>query len=323
MQRFLCALSVYLFASVVSAAELEVIHGWLQLPEGETLGQVSGVSAGVHGDVWVFHRASRVWSANPAKAGPIPDATVWRIDGATGRVLARWGAGTFLLPHGLFVDSRGHVWLTDVGRHQVFEYAEDGTLVRSWGVDKIGGNDGSHFNKPTDVAVLSDGSFYVSDGYVNSRVAKFSADGKYQFEWGRKGVGPGEFNTPHGITVDTAGRVYVADRENDRIQVFTPEGKFITQWKNPALGRPYGVRIGLDGLIYVADGGEQPKSPPERSKITVLNLQGEVVATFGRWGNYDGQFAVAHGVAVAPDGSIYVCDITGQRVQKLRWAAKR
>ena len=75
--------------------------------------------------------------------------------------------------------------------------------------------------------------------------------------------------------------------------------------------------------LYVADGGEQPKSPPERSKITVLNLQGEVVATFGRWGNYDGQFAVAHGVAVAPDGSIYVCDIFGQRVQKLRWAAKR
>ena len=106
MQRFLCALSVYFFASVVSAAELEVIHGWLQLPEGEILGQVSGVSAGVHGDVWVFHRASRVWSPNPAKAGPIPDATVWRIDGATGRVLARWGAGTFLLPHGLFVDSR-------------------------------------------------------------------------------------------------------------------------------------------------------------------------------------------------------------------------
>jgi peptidylamidoglycolate lyase len=154
--------------------------------------------------------------------------------------------------------------------------------LRSWGVNKIGGNDSSHFNKPTDVAVLSDGSFYVSDGYVNSRVAKFSADGKYQFEWGRKGVGPGEFNTPHGITVDTAGRVYVADRENDRIQVFTPEGKFITQWKNPALGRPYGVRIGRDGLLYVADGGEQPKSPPERSKITVLNLQGEVVATFGR-----------------------------------------
>jgi peptidylamidoglycolate lyase len=309
--------------SAGSAAELAVTHGWLQLPEGDTLGQVSGVGVNQRGDVFVFHRGNRPWMADPAQAGPIREAAIWRVDGKSGRVLARWGANTFLLPHGLFVDHRGHVWLTDVGRHQVFEYTEDGKLVRSWGEEKVGGADEAHFNKPTDVAVLADGSFYVSDGYVNSRVVKFGADGKFQFQWGRKGTGPGEFDIPHGITVDARGRVYVADRQNDRIQVFTPDGKYVTEWKNPAFGRPYGVRVGRDDRLYVADGGEQPKEPPNRSKLCVLTLDGKVITTFGRWGNFDGQFQMAHDLAIAADGSVYVGDINGQRVQKLRWLERR
>ncbi len=319
MRTFLSYIVLQCCLAALGAAEVKVVHGWLQLPEGETLGQVSGVGANAQGDVFVFHRGNRPWLADPAQAGPIREPAVWRIDGATGQVKSRWGANTFLLPHGLSIDQRGHVWLTDVGRHQVFEYAADGTLLRAWGEDKVGGNDRTHFNKPTDVAVLADGSFYVSDGYVNSRVVKFSADGQYQFEWGRKGPGPGEFVIPHGIAVDAAGKVYVADRQNDRIQVFTAEGKFIAQWKHAALGRPYGVRIGRDGLIYVADGGEQPAAPPHRSQLAVLTPEGKVVTTFGRWGNFDGQFQMAHDLAVADDGSIYVGDINGQRVQKLRW----
>ncbi len=306
-------------AAFAPAAELRVVPGWPQLPEGETLGQVSGVGVNTQGDVFVFHRGQRPWMADPAQAGPIREAAVWQIDGATGQVKGRWGASTFLLPHGLFVDHRGHVWLTDVGRHQVFEYRADGTLLRTWGENGVGGDGRAHFNKPTDVAVLADGSFYVSDGYVNSRVVKFSADGRYQFEWGKKGGGPGEFVIPHGIAIDATGKVYVADRQNDRIQIFTPDGKFLAQWKNPAFGRPYGLRIGIDGLVYVADGGEQPKAPPHRSKVTVLTLEGKVVTSFGRWGNFDGQFQMAHDLGLASDGSIYVGDINGQRVQKLRW----
>ena len=223
----------------------------------------------------------------------------------------------------MFVDHQGHVWLTDVGRHQVFEYTRDGQLLRTWGVNGVPGNDEGHFNKPTDIAVLPDGSFYVSDGYVNSRVLKFNREGKFEFEWGRKGQGPGEFVVPHGIAVDGKGRVYVADRENDRIQVFSADGKHLATWKNAAFGRPYGIRVGRDDLVYVADGGEQPKTPPNRSKICVLTLEGKVVASLGRWGNYDGQFQMAHDVALSPDGSIYVGDINGQRVQKLRWSERR
>lgn len=311
------------FASNVKGADLEIVHGWPQLPPGEILGQIAGMGCDSRGDVFVFHRGSREWMADPAKAGPITEPTVYRFDGKTGKVSARWGANTFLLPHGLAVDLRDHVWLTDVGRHQVFEYDHEGNLLREWGVSGVGGDDAGHFNKPTDVAVLADGSFYVSDGYVNSRVVKFSANGEFQFQWGTMGNGPGQFIIPHGIAVDQAGRVYVADRQNDRIQVFTAEGKYLHRWKDPKMGRPYGVRLGKDGLVYVADGGEQPKSPPHRSGLAVLNLEGTILATFGRWGNYNGQFMMAHDLALSPNGEIYVGDIIGKRVQKLRWTVKR
>lgn len=320
---FLALAALCLSLLAARGAELQVIHGWPQLPEGDIIGQVAGIGCDSRGDVWVFHRGSRAWIADPSKVGPIAEAAVYCFEGKSGKLRTKWGANTFLLPHGLFVDHRDHVWLTDVGRHQIFEYDRDGTLLRAWGVSGVGGNDQGHFNKPTDVAVLPDGSFYVSDGYVNSRVVKFSADGKFQFQWGTMGNGPGEFIVPHGITVDATGKVYVADRQNDRVQVFTAAGEFLTQWKSPSMGRPYGVRIGKDGMLYVADGGEQPKSPPNRSGLAVLNLEGKVVATFGRWGNQDGQFMMAHDIALSRDGDIYVGDINGQRVQKLRWSNAR
>ena len=118
------------------------------------------------------------------------------------------------------------------------------------------GLDGRHFNKPTDVAVAPDGSFYVSDGYGNSRVAKFSAKGEFLFDWGHKGDQPGEFDIPHGIARDGEGRIYVADRTNSRIQVFKGDGTFLYQWKSPELGRPWALSFGPDGRLYVVDGGD-------------------------------------------------------------------
>ncbi len=187
----------------------------------------------------------------------------------------------------------------------------------------VPGADTAHFDRPTDVAVLNDGSFYVADGYRNTRVMKFAVDGRFLFTVGHAREGPGQFDTPHSIAVDATGRVDVADRGNARVQVFTPDGQFLAQWKSEALGRPYGLALGPDGRWFVADGGDQPVNPPNRSALVVATATGEVLERIGRWGNYDGQFALVHDLAVSRDGSVYVGDIRGMRVQQSCLAHRR
>jgi peptidylamidoglycolate lyase len=292
-----------------------VVHGWPRLPEGRILGRAAGVEVDSHNHVLVYHGAGREWT-DPFPKEPIPGETVALFDGSNGELLAEWGRDLFIMPHGLSVDEQDNVWLTDVGRHQVFKFSHDGELLLTLGTEGVTGDDARHFNLPTDVAVLPDGSFYVSDGYENSRVVKFSAEGEFLFQWGTKGSGPGQFDLPHGIAIDAGGNVYVADRGNARIQVFDALGKHITQWKSPALGRPYG--IALDGMnaAFVVDGGDQPEQPPDRSRAFRLGLDGSIEAEFGRYGNYDGQFLLGHDIAVAADGAVFVVDVLGARVQK-------
>ena len=176
--------------------------------------------------------------------------------------------------------------------------------------------DAGHFNLPTDVAVLRDGSVLVSDGYQNTRIAKFRADGTFLLAWGAPGTGPGQFDLPHGIDADASGHVFVADRGNSRVQVFDSDVLFLAEWRGPEVGRPYAVAISAGGKAYVADGGDQPTGPPDRSGVAVLDHEGKVLTRFGRFGNYDGQFRLAHDVAVGRDGAVYVVDAWGQRVQK-------
>ena len=314
------ALCVLLPACVASAPErnvaasYQVVHGWPQLPDGRVLGQATGVDLDSRGNVFVFHRAGRMWSEDPALP-LIAEPTVEVFDGGSGRHLRSWGANLFAMPHGLTIDHQDNLWVTDVLLHQVFKFSPSGELLLTLGRARVAGADRAHFNLPTDVAVLPDGSFYVSDGYENTRVLKFSATGEYEFEWGSKGSAPGEFDLPHAIDVDAAGRVYVADRSNARVQVFDPAGKFLAQWRNPELGRPYSIAVRGNRAVIV-DGGDQPERGLDRSGGAEVNLDGRVLARFGRFGNYDGQFRLAHDVAIAPDGSVFVVDAWGQRVQK-------
>ena len=292
-----------------------VVHGWPQLPEGRTLGSAAGVGVTRQGTILVFHRAYRTWS-EPLPLDPITAPTIAEFDIGSGKLLREWGAGLFAMPHGLSVDSQDNVWLTDVALHQVFKFSRAGKLLMTLGERGVPGANKAHFNRPTDVAVLPDGSFYVSDGYRNTRVVKFSADGRFEFQWGEPGKGPGQFDTPHAIALDEDGRVHVADRENDRVQVFDSRGRFIAQWRNPDFGRPYSVAAIDSGHAVVADGGEQPDAPPERSSVSVVSRTGDVVQRIGRWGNQDGQFMMAHDVAVDTARNLYVVDIAGRRVQK-------
>lgn len=302
---------------VESAADnsYDVVHGWPSLPDGRILGQATGVGVDSHNHVFVFHRAGREWTETFPEE-PIKAPTVIVFDGATGEVIGEWGRDMFVMPHGLTIDDKDNVWVTDVGRHQVFKLSHDGTLLLALGMDRVPGADSSHFNLPTDVAVLPDGDFYISDGYANTRVAKFSAAGQFLFQWGIKGSGPGQFDLPHGIAIDGGGRVYVADRSNARVQVFDSKGGFIAEWKNAKLGRPYAIAIGQEGMAYIIDGGDQPLEPPDRSRALKLSLDGKVEAMFGRFGNYDGQFRLGHDIAVAEDGAVYIVDAWGMRVQK-------
>ena len=309
-----------LVARAVNAAETnasahEVVRDWPALPATHVLGQCTGVGTDSRNNVFVFHRSGRTWST-PFPTEPIAAPTVSVIDGRTGKLLAAWGTNEFIMPHGLTIDGADHVWLTDVGRQQVFKFTAEGRLLLTLGERGVAGADEKHFNLPTDVAVLPDGSFYVSDGYRNTRVIKFTAEGRYDFEWGGKGTRPGQFNLPHGIAVAPDGRVIVCDRTNARLQVFDPRGKFLTEWKGPQIGRPYGVSIGPDGHIFAVAGGDAPLRQPDRSKVAELDAEGRVVDRFGGYGTGPGQFQLGHDLAVARDGSVYVADATGQRVVK-------
>lgn len=311
--RTVCA--ILLFVSPLTRAQHEVVPDWPRLPEGHELGLCAGVDVDAQNRVFVFHRSGRKWS-NPFPKEPIKEPTVSIFDGVTGKLLATWGENRFIMPHGLTIDSGGHVWLTDVGLHQVFQCTPEGKVLLTLGEAGVPGADGRHFNLPTDVAVLADGSFYVSDGYKNTRVVKFSAAGQFEFQWGSKGRGEGEFNLPHGIGIDSQGRVIVCDRENERLQLFDARGGFIATWKGPQLGKPYGIATAPDGHVFIIDGGSPSVRPEQRGKAVELDAAGTVIDTFGAFGRAPGQFQLGHDIAIGPDGAIYVAEGTGVRVQK-------
>lgn len=297
------------------AKAYQVVHGWPSLPEGHILGQATGVAVDTHNHVLVFHRAGREWR-EPFPNELIESPTIMMFDGDSGALLAEWGEDLFVMPHGLAVDEQNNIWVTDVGRHQVFKFTHDGSLLLTVGTAMLAGADSSHFNRPTDVAVSPSGKFYVSDGYTNTRVVKFSSTGQFEFQWGTRGSGPGQFDLPHGIALDDEGRVFVADRGNARVQVFNAQGRFLSEWKSKALGTPYAVAIGANARVYVIDGGDQPKEPPDRSRALRLKMNGTIEAIFGQFGNYDGQFRLDHDIEVGNDDAVYVVDAWGMRVQK-------
>lgn len=312
--RFILLFSLISTASLAQPAH-EVVPGWPQVPEGHVLGLCAGVGVDAQNRVFVFHRSGRVWT-KPFPKEPISAPTVSVFEGATGRLLSTWGASRFIMPHGLTVDHAGNLWLTDVGLHQVFKCSPSGEVLLTLGEAGVPGDDTSHFNLPTDVAVLSDGSFYVSDGYQNTRVLKFSAIGRFEFQWGTKGKGPGQFHLPHGITLDPQGRIIVCDRENERLQVFDAKGTFLHEWKGPQIGKPYGIATSPDGHLFVIDGGSPSLKQELRGKAVELDPTGQILDTFGSSGKASGQFQLGHDIAVGPDGSVYVAEGTGARVQK-------
>jgi DNA-binding beta-propeller fold protein YncE len=266
------------------------VAGWPHLPEGLELGQVSGVATDSADRVYVFHRGKH----------PI---LVFDRDG---KFLRSWGDGLIKTAHGLRIDRDNSVWVTDIGHHLVMKFDPDGKLLLTLGTKDKPGVGPDHFNRPTDVAITPAGEFYVADGYGNARVVKFSREGKFLKEWGRKGTGEGEFNLPHAICLDANGRVYVGDRENNRVQVFDAEGKFLSAWKES--GAPYGLFLAGNERLFVADG--------RADWVKVLDLDGKTLGRWGEKGAGPAQFRVPHAVCLDSHGDVYVAEVDGKRVQK-------
>jgi len=307
LSLFTVALSAQSFPPLNYSA----IPNWPRLPQHQNFQETAGVAVDGQGHVYVFHRGY-----NPVQEY---DAEGWFVRG--------FGDGLFDRPHSIRVDPQGNLWTVDDGSHTVLKLDRHGRILMVFGRWRATTDtkntmpDGSaggalrglrdegviRFNRPTDVAFGPNGDIFISDGYGNSRVMKFAADGKFLKEWGRRGSAPGEFHTPHSIVADRRGRVYVADRENYRIQVFDAEGKFLQEWKN--IGSPWGLALDAQENLYMADG--------YNSRVVKLTLDGKVTGAFGSHGKQPGQFHYCHQLAVTPDASaVYTSEILNWRPQK-------
>ncbi len=297
----------------------EEVKGWPALPAGVEMGEAAGVAVDRDGHVFVFHRPGRGF--DPAATELLKDPAVLEIDGGTGQLIRAWGANTFLVPHGITIDDQNNVFLTDVGLQQVLKYSHDGKRIFAVGEPRIGKWDATHFNQPTDIAIRADGSFYVSDGYVNSRVALFDRTGKWVQEWGKKGEGHGEFSNPHGLSfVPGSTDVIVADRQNARLQLFDRNGTFKRQWVGEkdaqTTGRVFSVAADAEGALYV--GIRREDYDPPHTGVVKLDRNWKIVAAIGFGKPGDPVFNAVHDLAVGPDGSVYVAETRTKRVVKLR-----
>jgi DNA-binding beta-propeller fold protein YncE len=243
-----------------------------------------------------------------------------------GNFLRAWGEGLFPRAHGITASPDGTLFCTDDGDHTVRKCTLDGKVLFTLGMSGKPAPfmSGEPFNRCTHVAIdPRNGDFYVSDVYCNARVHKYSPDGKLLLSWGESGTDPGEFNIVHNIATDAAGWVYVADRENHRIQVFDPNGKFETQWINMA--RPCGLYIDqANAIAYVGELGVAISSNAQANgvgpRISLYDTKGNVLARLGNKpeGEVPGQFIAPHGICIDSRGDIYLGEVswthTGSRL---------
>jgi sugar lactone lactonase YvrE len=237
-------------------------ENWAQLPAGRKMGSAIGVEVDKDGkSVWVFDRCGGNTCANS------PLNPIQKFD-PTGKLVTSFGANVFNVPHGLGVDRDGNVYASDQtpsnGRGAVVvKFSPTGQILMVLGHLGQPGNGRGFLSMPTDVAIAPNGDIYVTDGHggaSNDRIMKYSKDGNFIATWGKRGKGQGEFDGLHAIALDSAGRVYVGDRVNGRVQVFEGDGKFVAEWKQ--FGRPSGIVIDKNDMIYVADTQSNPTNNP-------------------------------------------------------------
>ncbi len=281
----------------------ELVDGWAKCPEGCSFSDVVGLSIDSQDRVYVLNRGAH---------------KVMVFD-REGNLLTSWREGLFKSVHGIHIGPDGSIYFADAGNHTVSKFTPEGKLLLVLG-NKDQPSDtgytqksasftetlatikrgGPPFNRPTDIALSSSGEIYVSDGYGNARVHKFSPDGTLLLSWGEPGDAPGQFRLPHCLCVDKQGRVWVADRENHRIQIFDARGEFLEQWTDFQL--PHAVFIDNEETVYIA----------ELPRVSIFSIDGNLLA---RWGS-EGQnketdlFVAPHCIAVDSHGDLYVGEVS-------------
>jgi DNA-binding beta-propeller fold protein YncE len=300
-----------------STLVFELLPHWEQLPDGWTHGDVAGVATDSHDQVYVFNRSEH----------PVI------VYDRTGTFITSWGEGVFTRPHGITIHD-DVVYCADDTDHTVRAFTLEGSLLFTLGNPNQPSDSGyspqgrtnllsiqrgaGPFNRPTRLSVAPSGELYVADGYGNARIHRFAADGSLIQSWGEPGTEPGQFNLPHSVWVHTDGRVFVCDRENDRIQIFSPSGDVVGIWTN--VTRPGDLFIDRSNNVYVGEmawqaGGTSMAGKPlpetRASRLSVRDLDGNVLS---EWGGPDpcapGSFASPHGLWVDSHGDLYVAEVT-------------
>ncbi|MFB3883819.1 MAG: peptidyl-alpha-hydroxyglycine alpha-amidating lyase family protein [Thermodesulfobacteriota bacterium] len=298
----------------------EVIPGWAKIPSGWDLVEIPGLAVDSEDRVFALTRGE-------------PPVVVFDRDG---RALDSWGRGQFRRPHAACIGPDNCLYCVDDLGNAVRKYTLEGRLLGTIGpagtpseTGYVAGDflsvkrGGPPYNLPTSIALSGNGEIYVTDGYGNSRVHKFSPEGKRLLSWGKPGVGPGQFHLPHGISIDQQGYVYVGDRMNSRIQVFTPDGKYLAQWND--VYQPNDIYIDSEGRLFVAEIGYQPDLPMPGpvplpgdgfSRITLRDLEGRILSKIT---NPDprvpGGFLSAHAVRTDSRGDLYVGEVSATRAR--------
>ena len=285
----------------------------VEVPDGISFGEAVGIAVDSQDRLFVFNRV-----------GTQP-VMVFDQDGA---FMQMWGDGLFVRPTGSFIGPDDSVYLTDEQGHTVRKFTGDGKLLMTLGTHDQPSDTGVEnanyrtikhpgppFNLPTNLALAPDGSMYVSDGYGNCCIHRFSPDGDLLNSWGLPGDGPGEFQIPHGIGVDQSGTVVVADRENSRLQWFSPDGEFIEQWSDTA--RPCNVFFDDNDNVYVAEMGWHAGTPDPRpdetgGRVSIFSRDGSLLARWGGGRNpyAAGDFIAPHDIWLDSRGSLYVSEVS-------------
>ncbi len=297
------------------------VEHWYQLPDGRTMGSTSSVDIDRAGNIWVVDRCA----ANSCEGSAL--APIFEF-APSGKMLRNFGAGLFVFPHSITFDQDGNFWVTDQGRNgkgdQVFKFNPDGKILMTLGKAGVPGDGPDTFNQPNAVAIAPNGDLFISDGHNvgrgNARVVKFTKDGKFIKQWGGHGSGHGQFEMPHALAFDSKGRLFVADRGNNRIQIFDQDGNYLAEWKQ--FSRPSGMYIDKKDTIYVADSESTDKdgygnNPGWKRGMRVGSAKdGSVWAFIPDPSPGIATTTAAEGVAADADGNIYGAEVGPKDVKK-------